>query len=207
MSKTKCVEKLSVIGENNRSVYFNGTLWFTQSISIDSVSFTMIANIGQVVISTLIWFQEIWALNDLPRVKTTASADQNITSVLTHVPYMAPSVLSWYIPKPCGNHHGHMFAWQELFIYIDKIFPFDLKDKYIRELGTGKRKSFFLEKKIFFLSRVKEEKDFTFCNCRIYLQSRYFICPTHKVCGDGCNPCLRVSLLLTSKRACLCPRI
>lgn len=149
MSKTKCLENLSVIGENKRSVYLSGTLWFTQSISIDSVSFTMPANVGQVVISTLIWLQEIWALNDLPRVKTTASADQNITSVLTHAPSMAPSVLA-YVPKPCGNHHGHMFAWQELFIYIDKIFPFDLKDKYIGELGTGKRKSFFLEKKYSF---------------------------------------------------------
>lgn len=40
-----------------------------------------------------------------------------------------------------------MFAWQELFIYIDKIFPFDLKEKYIGKLEIAKRKSFFLEKK------------------------------------------------------------
>ena len=43
-----------------------------------------------------------------------------------------------------------MFAWQELFIYIDKIFPFDLKEKYIGKLGIAKKKSFFLEKKYSF---------------------------------------------------------
>ena len=103
----------------------------------------------------------------------TQRLQPNVTPVVTQGPSSAPSALFPCIPKPCRDLHGHIFTWQELFLYIEGIFPFDLKGTYIGELGNWKEKNpteFFLEKNVLSKEgdRIKE-KCFTFCNCRIYL--------------------------------------